>query len=61
MNHSPQKQAIALGVTESQVRAGLKRNANSIRNYSAADLKRWGVTRRKADFIAAQYEMTATK
>ena len=56
---TPQKQALALGVTENQLRAGLMRNAVAIRNYSEADLKRWGKTRKQANTIADDYTSRA--
>jgi len=45
-----------LGVTTAQVRAGLLRNAKSMRGYSDADLKRMGKTRAEVNAIADDYE-----
>jgi len=54
--YSADQQSKVLGVTPTQVRTGLLRNAKAIRAYSDKDLKRWGKTREEANITAADYE-----
>lgn len=53
---TPQTIATLLGCTTEQASAQLRRNAQSMRDYTNQELMAWGRTREEANAIADEYE-----
>ena len=57
---TPATIALIFGCTKQQAAAGLRRNANSMRKYTANDLRRMGKTRKQVNAMADDYETRGT-